>query len=512
VCGLLPLISAAGVRADLGVPVSPPAALNTSAAGDTGMDIAPHFATDNNGNWVAVWSSNENLGAALGADYDIFVSRSVDNGANWSNPTPLNNNAAADDGDDRSPRIATDANGNWMVTWSSTDKLGDTIGSDSDILFARSIDNGANWSSPLPLNTNASGDGGSDTTPSIAADTQGNWVVVWMTNGLFGSDLDVVSARSNNLGATWTAPASVKTTAATDGIAQDESPAIATDGQGRWLVVWESNDPLGGTIGVDYDILVARSDDNGANWTPAVPANSNAAGDTAFDAKPNLATDAAGNWVAVWENKSIFAARSIDNGANWSSPLPIDNFANRDSYYPAIATDRNGNWAVIWASIGFTPPSTYDYADFRVHIARSIDSGANWSSPSPAAPDPGEDEDGNAVPAIAADSRGQWIAAWGATSPPGGILGPDLDLRIVRLAIPDCNGNLIGDPLETAAGISPDINNNGRPDFCEVLGLPPAGGGCGGGLCGVGAAAFGPLTILSIAIMRRPTKRRREGA
>ena len=64
-------------------------------------------------------------------------------------------------------------------------------------------------------------------------------------------------ALSNN-GATWTSPAPLNTNGPTDS-GQDSSPQVTTDGACHLVVVWYSSDPLGGTIGTDNDILVARA-------------------------------------------------------------------------------------------------------------------------------------------------------------------------------------------------------------------------------------------------------------
>ncbi|MGB2984614.1 MAG: sialidase family protein, partial [Phycisphaerae bacterium] len=89
-----------------------PEPLNTNAASDTGWDWRPQLTTDGAGNWVAVWESYENLGGTIGTDYDILFSRSIDNGANWSPPAALNTNAASDSGGDRFPQLTTDEAGN----------------------------------------------------------------------------------------------------------------------------------------------------------------------------------------------------------------------------------------------------------------------------------------------------------------------------------------------------------------------------------------------------------------
>jgi hypothetical protein len=156
-----------------------PAALNTNAATDLGFDAWPQVATDGGGNWVAVWYSEDTLGATIGTDYDVLVARSTDNGATWTAPVPLNTNAATDSGDDYPAQVTTDDGGNWVAVWYSNDSLGGTIGTDYDVLVARSTDNGATWTAPVPLNTNAATDSGNDYSCQVTTDGGGNWVAVW---------------------------------------------------------------------------------------------------------------------------------------------------------------------------------------------------------------------------------------------------------------------------------------------------------------------------------------------
>jgi hypothetical protein len=148
-----------------------------------------------------------------------------------------------------------------MTVWSSDNPLGDTIGTDSDILFARSTDGGATWTAPVALNSNAASDSRGDSVPQVVTDGAGNWMTVWTSSeslgDTIGTDGDILVARSMDAGATWTAPAPVNTNAATDsGI--DYRPQFATDGAGNWVGVWESDDSMGDTIGTDRDILVAK--------------------------------------------------------------------------------------------------------------------------------------------------------------------------------------------------------------------------------------------------------------
>lgn len=192
----------------------------------------------------------------------------------WTGPDPLNNNAATDEGDDNEPQLATDGAGNWVAVWDSNDTLGETIGIDEDILVALSTDNGLNWTDPEPLNNNSATDAGDDQHPRVTTDGAGNWVAVWDSLddlvGTIGTDRDCLVARSTNNGVTWTDPEILNNNAAMD-TGSDGDPQVTTDSVGNWVAAWTSTDDLEGTIGTDGDALVALSTDNGVTWTDPEP-------------------------------------------------------------------------------------------------------------------------------------------------------------------------------------------------------------------------------------------------
>ena len=306
--GLLAVVLALAVLAGSGTPAyawSYPAALNTNAATDSGFDGWPQVTTDGAGHWVAVWNSTDSLGGTIGTDADILVARSTDYGATWTAPAALNTNAATDSGHDTWPQVTTDGEGQWVAVWQSDENLGGTIGTDADILVARSTDNGATWTAPAALNTNAATDFGNDGSPQVATDSADNWVAVWDSDddlgGTIGTDNDILVARSTDNGEHWTDPEPLNTNAATDS-GHDHYPQVTTDGGGHWVAVWQSYDSLGGTIGTDLDILVAHSADNGAIWTAPAALNTNAATDLGMDCVAQVTTDGKGHWVTVWHS------------------------------------------------------------------------------------------------------------------------------------------------------------------------------------------------------------------
>jgi len=465
-----------------------PAPLNNNAATDSGYDRDPQVTTDGAGNWVAVWYSYDDLGGTIGIDKDILVARSVDNGATWTDPAPLNNNAASDVGDDYDPQVTTDGAGNWVAVWWSYDDLGETIGTDADILVACSVDNGATWTYPAPLNNNATTDSGDNLIPQVTTDGAGNWVAVWYSyddlGETIGTDPDILVARSVDNGATWTDPAPLNNNAATDS-GNDWEIQVTTDGAGNWVAVWGSNDDLGLGLGIDGDVLVARSVDNGVTWTDPEPLNNNAATDSELDWFPQVSTDGAGNWVAVWASyddlggaigpdDDILVARSTDNGVTWTDPEPLNNNAATDSgndFDPQVTTDGAGNWVAVWYSYDDLGGTIGTDAD--ILVARSVDNGATWTDPAPlnnnAATDSGDNH-----PQVTTDGAGNWAAVWDSYDDLGSGLGTDADILVARIdgvpPSPDCNTNGIPDECDIAGGTSADCNTNGVPDECDLAG------------------------------------------
>lgn len=113
--------------------------LNTDAAW---VESDPDVAGDNS-HFIAVWSSNRDTGG-FGNDFDILHAQSFDGGATWSEAQPLLPAMANDLVDDLRPSIATDGQGNWMVSWSQGEGAAPVTVSN---------DNGATWPSPKTWTT-----------------------------------------------------------------------------------------------------------------------------------------------------------------------------------------------------------------------------------------------------------------------------------------------------------------------------------------------------------------------
>lgn len=420
-----------------------PQALHSNVTLDVGNDYNPFLASDRNGNVIAVWASSENLNATAGTDFDIFYARSGDNAATWSAPTTLYTYANADNQTDRSPQVAFDGSNTWMAVWDSTFNLNNTIGTDQDILMTLSTDNGATWSNPVAVN-GAVGDVSDDFNPSVTGDGLGNWVVVWNSVGgvPFGADFDVLAVRSIDNGATWSSVIPLKSTSATDAN-DDFDPEVITDGKGHWASVWFSNDPAinGLSIGDDDDIVIVHSYDQGASWSTEVPLNSNAASDDAEadDFTPRLAADGRGNWVVAWHSEGmtnalgadhdILFTRSVNDGTNWSPVAILNANAASDTGDDDFVSVQVDERGRWIAGWNSREPAL---GGNNIAFATSFDAGATWTLPGALNEGAMLDADSEGSVSFVRGDSNVWISAWHTTYNLGGAIGTDADVIFVR--------------------------------------------------------------------------------
>jgi hypothetical protein len=288
--------------------------LNTNALTDAARDRNAEIVALGGGVWLAVWTSYLDENSPFGADFDILYARSDNNRSTWSAPQALNN-ATTDEGDDFEPHLVCNNSGVCIAVWESRDSLDGSLGTDRDILYVRSENGGLSWSEPAPLNSDAATDSSSsgDSMPHIATDnngnwvavwdvwfvnvshssddgltwapqrnlyrdglppiendsrvvtdTKGNWVATWWTNydlgGPITRDADLLISRSNNNGASWTFPIPLNSDAASDESRRDISPTIAADKLGNWIAVWSKNvDETQAGTNDQYDLYYSTS-------------------------------------------------------------------------------------------------------------------------------------------------------------------------------------------------------------------------------------------------------------
>jgi hypothetical protein len=199
----------------------------------------------------------------------------------------------------------------------------------------------------------------------IAATPDG--VVHWA--GLFGQSGTVPYQRSTDHGGNWSEP-----TPLADGNSDREWLTARADG--ALFASWRSFPDSGAA-----ELLVRVTLDSGITWSPAIhAAPDGTAGPVAVQNGGHVVL------LPYFTPDGIDVARSADDGANWTAIHAADG-PSRGHIFPIAAIDTAGTAYLVWAmdpDAAVADPgtlSTYGAQSPSVFLARSPDAGLTWGKP-----------------------------------------------------------------------------------------------------------------------------------
>jgi hypothetical protein len=300
----------------------------------TGSQFDPAAAADADGDFVVVWQS---YGGQDGSYNGVFGQRYTSAGAALGAEFQVNTYTT---GGQVEPAVAVDGDGNFVVVWAS-----DQDGSNSGVFAQRYTSAGATVGAEFQVNTFTTGNQGS---PAVAADADGDFVVVWRSNNQDGSENGVFAQRFTSAGAGAGAEFQVNTYT-TGG---QYHPTVASDADGDLIVIWSS---FPGEGGAGIDVFGQRYTSAGAAAGAEFQVNTYTTGG---QARPAVAADAAGNFLVTWEtyasqdgsDTGIFGRRYTSAGAAITGEFQVNAYTTSIQRYPAVTADADGSFVVVWAS------------------------------------------------------------------------------------------------------------------------------------------------------------------
>ena len=252
--------------------------------------------------------------------------------------------------------VAMDAQGDFVVTWSSYGQEAGQFGSGWGV-FARvfelaSLSSAERMSQIAPefqVNTTGAGD---QRYSSVAMSAQGNFAITWTANqpGTVGDD---IMARTFFLSG---APASaeVVVNTANAGDQRHSDVAVSADGQ-SFVVVWTD---LGSAA--DQDVWHRRFNFTGASAAaPEAQVNTTVAGD---QARPSVAMDRTGAYVITWSgvgaqtgqadaDGGVFYQRYDAAGNLVGGERRLNTVTKGTQATPSVASDADGNFVAAWTGV-----------------------------------------------------------------------------------------------------------------------------------------------------------------
>ncbi len=284
---------------------------------DPPLDVRPRIAVDAGGDAVAVWSDATSGPGTLWTNHYQVA-------AGWRGATAI--------GTGFDPQVAVDRAGNAIVIWSECEAPPDGR---YEIRASR-YQPGTGWSPPSSLDVDAAADtelAGHAYQPRIAIDGRGNALAVWTQLDGAGSD---IWANHFVLAQGWGEPERIELA---PGVARN--PQLAVGLAGHAVVVWSHADGPAFHIAANHHTV-------GAGWGVSSVIDHDARGAS----RPQVAVDAAGNAIAVWDqlDRSAWASRYVI-GEGWTDTIALASSVTGGAA-PQVATAATGDTFVVWEEQG----------------------------------------------------------------------------------------------------------------------------------------------------------------
>jgi hypothetical protein len=302
---------------------------HTTNAQRTSFPWGAHLvASDAAGNFVVVWSSDEQDGSS----YGVFGQRYDDSGQRRGSEFRVNTTTV---GSQQRPSVAAAADGDFVVAWEGQD------GSSSGIFAQRFDAGGARVGTEFRVNSVTAS---TQSDASIASDAAGNFVVVWRSYQ--GSAFGEVYGRRYDAAGNPQGP-EFRVNSYTTGF--QYTPSIASAPAGNFVVAWASF-PYNyqyGRLGVFAQRYDSSGQPQGGEFRVNGPIGSG---------PPSIASDAAGNFVVAWQRwgayggEEVYGRRFDSAGTPRGTPFHVNSYTPGYQESPSVASDSSGNFVVVWES------------------------------------------------------------------------------------------------------------------------------------------------------------------
>jgi hypothetical protein len=302
-----------------------------------GQQRAPAVAAETNGDFVVVWQSKvdyefievvgrrfSSLGMALDDEFQV----STYTGANQFGPA-----------------IAADADGDLVVVWQRD--AGD--GSEYGLFGRRLSSDGVALGDDFQVNSYTTS---MQSYPAVAARTDGDFVVVWQSrhqdggNGYY--DLGIFGRRFTSAGEILAVEFQVNVYT----LSSQSRPSVAADGDGDFIVVWSS---YGQDDGYYEGVFGRRFSSTGAVLIDEFQVNAQTVLDQDL---PQVAVEADGDFVVTWRHYTevvgltadIVARRFASSGSPSSGDFQVNTHTTGYQSDPSLAIRGDGSFVVVWRS------------------------------------------------------------------------------------------------------------------------------------------------------------------
>ena len=363
--------------------------VNTYTTSEQGT---PDMAMDSNGNFVVAWESAGQDGPSAG----VYAQRYDNAGIPLGSEFRVNTYTIASQ---KAPSVAMDSDGDFVVVWESQGQDGSNYG----VYGQRYNSAGVPQSSEFRINTYTTY---IQRNPSVAMDSDGDFVVAWQSHGQDGSNYGIYARRYNSAGAAQGGEFKVNTYTTN----LQSAPSVSIDSGGDFVVAWQAYGQDGFTTG----IFAQRYDNAGVAQGGEFQVNT-----YTINGQIDVATamDSDGDFVAAWNSPgqdgnsyAVYAQRYNSAGVAQGGEFRVHTYITSAQRNPSIVMDSDGNFAVTWQSSGQDLSGYGVYA--QLYNNAGVPQGGEFRVNTYTTSD-------QRLPAAAMDNAGNLVIAWRSTNQDG---------------------------------------------------------------------------------------------
>jgi hypothetical protein len=391
----------------------------------TGTQRNPGIAMQANGDFVVTWTSAAQDGNGDG----IFAQRFGRDGSTRGGEFQVNTFTT---GAQAISHVGIGANGSFVIVWAGLNQDGSSNG-----IFGQRYDaSGARMGGEFQVNTYTTG---AQYYATAAMDRRGNFVVAWASGGQDGNVGGIFARRFAAGGAAIGAEFQVNTFT----IGSQDTGKVAMAPDGGFVIVWESAAQDGDSDGIFGQLFDAAGARVGAEFQ----ANTYI---TSIQGDPAVGMGADGRFVVAWESSEGGAGQEIRSqrfdasGARVGAEFAVNTYTPNSQFMYSIGVDALGNYVLAWDDSGRDGGSfgAFGWRTSWENTRRGVEFQANTYTTGY-----------QGLTNVASDEVGNFIVAWHSDQD-GGTINRGIYVQRFGGLFPsalavDPGGNLVWEPNET---------------------------------------------------------------
>lgn len=307
----------------------------------TGNQFESAIATDASGDYVVTWQSSRQDGSNYGVYAQRYNSAGVAKGGEFR----VNSTTTGFQGE---PAIAMDSAGDFVIAWFSSTQDAGTGG----VYAQRYNSNGTALGSEFQVNTYTTDN---QIAPTVAMDAAGDFVIAWISGNQDGSGWGVYAQRYGSTGTTMGTEFRVNTHTNDN----QDFPSAAMDATGNFVITWTSINQDGDEGGIYAQRFSAAGVAQGSEFR----VNSYTTG---IQNIPDIAMDSAGAFVVTWQSEGedgsdygVYAQRYNSSGSAQGTQIQVNSYTTGNQGGAQVSMDATGDFIETWRSVDANGTGVY---------------------------------------------------------------------------------------------------------------------------------------------------------